>query len=760
MRVAGKSLFLCLILLAGCHRDPKVVRDKYFQSGQQYFKSGRYEEAAIQFRNALQIDNEHVASYVGLASVLQQLDDHKGAIAIFRRVVELDSRNIDARLEFGRYLLGAGMQNPELFKRAREMAEQVLKIDPSNLEARILLGNAYAGLNDNENAIREMRRALSADPGNLSASLGVGTIEFRQQQTDKAEQTFKEVLEKHPDSIQAQLAIAVFYHSTKNDQLAEVHFKKAFDLAPAQASSLYSLVSFYLSMGKAKEAEDVFKAAIARRPEAREPRWGLANYYLGKGRIDEGVQCLVDLVKQNPKDRLGQLRLAEVYLSQKKDEDAERIIRPLLASNKNDAEAHYLLGKLMIARGQSDKALEEFAQASKFKDSLIAPYLGTAALLASRGDLKGAQNVLNEALRRDHNSLPVRAALARVLAYLGKPEDAIREAELILQTQPGNEDALAAHAEALRSLGKFDQSEAEFLKLCELRPRNPLYLHRLGWVKVARRDTAGAIVLFRKALELQADFAPALNDLLYLHTQAKRFDLALQEIDRLAKFSAAQDEIHSLRGRVYLAQKDESSAELEFNKAIEANSNNYQAYIFLGQIHLEKNELQQALQDLDQLIAKNSRFAPAYLLKGLFLQKAKDDTGAMANYRKNLELDPGNLVAANNLAWLLCENGLNIGEALSLAQAARKKYPESPEIADTLGWIYYKQNNNVLAVDQLLFSVNKRTKPQAEHYYRLGMAYYAKGDVQHAKQTLKKALELDPKLPGASDAQKILSSPG
>ena len=121
-----------------------------------------------------------------------------------------------------------------------------------------------------------------------------------------------------------------------------------------------------------------------------------------------------------------------------------------------------------------------------------------------------------------------------------------------------------------------------------------------------------------------------------------------------------------------------------------------------------------------------------------------------------LELDRENPVAANNLAWLICENNGNLEEALSLAKTARRKAPEDPGIADTLGWIYYKMKNYTLAIDQLSFCVNNRKQPTAENYFHLGMALHAKGDLAKAKRTLRKALEINASFPGAEEAQKLL----
>ena len=745
----------CVLVLAGCKGDPKVQRDKFFNSAQQYFKDGKYSEASIQYRNALRADNGHVPTYLGLAKTFQRLGEHQNAMGAFRKVLQLDGKNAEAKLNLGTYMIAGGGQNQDLFKRAQQYAEEVLAIEPNNLEARILLGNAFSGQNDLDKAAGEMGKVLAADPANLSAALNLGAIQLRQKNPDKAEETFKEALKKHPDSIQALLSVAAFYVAIQKPQEAEGYLKKAFDLAPDDGRSLYALVGYYLAGRKEAEAEEVFKQAIARKPASREPRWGLANFYLRRGKPEEGLKSLRDMLKNDPKDRQVILLLAEVYMGQKKWEEAEKQIGGLLATNKNDPEAHFLLGRISVARGEDTKAYQEFDNAIKLKDSMLAAYLEKASLLMKRGDLEGAQNALNEVLKRDRDNLPAKGALAKVLAYRQKPQDALQLAQQVLEAMPNNQDALMASGDAFAALGKFNEAKTQWLKLCGLQPENPNYWRRLGLVEVAQKDFTGAMNHFRKALELKPDFTLAINDLLYLYTKDKKYDAALAELERLSKASPVQDEIHSFRGRIYLAQGKGADAEREFRKTIELNPKNYQAYILLGQLNLQRNNLDQAVKEMDQLIMKDSKFAPAFLLKAYYLQAAKNTGAAIANYRKTLELEPQNVVAANNLAWLLCESNTNLDEALGLAQAARARVPENPEIADTLGWIYYKKKNYVLATDQLLFSVNNR-KAEAEHYYRLGMACYAKGDIQLARQTLQKALEMKPAFEGADDARKIL----
>lgn len=157
------ALFILLALVAGCSKDPKVQRDKYFASGEKYFNSQKYEAASIEFRNALRLDKGHIPSYLGIAKAFQQMGDHQNAIAAFQQAIKIDSKNVKAKVQLSNYMLTAAAQNRDLFKRAQQLMEEVLKVEPSNVEALILLGNAYSGQNNSDMAIQQFEKALSLD---------------------------------------------------------------------------------------------------------------------------------------------------------------------------------------------------------------------------------------------------------------------------------------------------------------------------------------------------------------------------------------------------------------------------------------------------------------------------------------------------------------------------------------------------------------------------------------------------------------------
>ncbi len=141
---------------------------------------------------------------------------------------------------------------------------------------------------------------------------------------------------------------------------------------------------------------------------------------------------------------------------------------------------------------------------------------------------------------------------------------------------------------------------------------------------------------------------------------------------------------------------------------------------------------------------------------GVIYDTQKKYDKAKENYQKALKINPKFPPAANNLAYIYAEKGENVDEALNLAQSAKEQVPDDPHISDTLGWVYYKKNVFSRAIVYLK-EANDKIPNHPMMRYHLGMAYYKNGEKENAKRELKKALELDPKFPGAEEAKDILS---
>ena len=114
-------------------------------------------------------------------------------------------------------------------------------------------------------------------------------------------------------------------------------------------------------------------------------------------------------------------------------------------------------------------------------------------------------------------------------------------------------------------------------------------------------------------------------------------------------------------------------------------------------------------------------------------------------FERSLKLDPNNIDALNNLAYIIAEQGGDIDQALVYATRALG-LSNDPGIADTLGWVYIKKGQTEKAILTLIEIINlypDHTSMSAFQYH-LGIAYAQRGDKVAARNALNAALQSKP----------------
>ena len=91
----------------------------------------------------------------------------------------------------------------------------------------------------------------------------------------------------------------------------------------------------------------------------------------------------------------------------------------------------------------------------------------------------------------------------------------------------------------------------------------------------------------------------------------------------------------------------------------------------------------------------------------MILQTQGRKADARKGYEAILASHPRAAVAANNLAWMYLEDA-RLDEALRYALVAKEELRRTPEVNDTLGWIYYQRNQPKEAVALLSEAVDAR----------------------------------------------------
>lgn len=228
------SLVLLMIvaaLLTACHGNPNVRKQKYLESGKRYSAEGKYREAAIQYLNALKVDNDFSAANYELAQTYRQMGQSSEACVEFARVVALRPKDYEARIELGNLLLASGKATE-----AQVQADAVVGAQPKNPGAHALLSAIAFRRGQKDQALTEIHRALELEPHRALFHENLALL----QANDPSKATLVEdellmAITLEPKSLNARGLLAAFY--ARSNRLPEAE-KASWDAVAADPASL------------------------------------------------------------------------------------------------------------------------------------------------------------------------------------------------------------------------------------------------------------------------------------------------------------------------------------------------------------------------------------------------------------------------------------------------------------------------------------------------------------------------------------------
>src|ERR1035438_1625862 len=176
--VAVRLLLACTLIAAlftSCTRDPNVRKQKYFDSGEKYFAEGKFREAEIQYRNAIQVDSRFAQAHYQLGETYLKLGDSNRAYQELNRTVELDPDNYRAHTDLANLLVTArnpdGSPAAESLKMAKTHLDILNEKQPNSPETHEAWANYYAAQNNVDRALQEIQKAIELNPGRSDSYL-------------------------------------------------------------------------------------------------------------------------------------------------------------------------------------------------------------------------------------------------------------------------------------------------------------------------------------------------------------------------------------------------------------------------------------------------------------------------------------------------------------------------------------------------------------------------------------------------------------
>jgi tetratricopeptide (TPR) repeat protein len=745
-------LTLCAVFVTfpGCSRDPSVNKQKYFESGNRYFEQGKYDEAGLQFVKALKIDPNFAAAHYQLAQTYIHLQAWPGAKGELQRTVELDPTNVKAQFELGNLLVAA-----RSFAEAQAVADGLLKNAPDNVNAHVLKASLEFAQNDRDAAIQELQNAIALDATRPELYVHLAELQSAKH-TPIAESTLKKALEIDPKFVPAIESLATLYQNTSRSSEAENLLKQAIELEPKNLQLRQQLARVYLSQDRKADAEQVMIRAKKDLGGEGHLYRVLGEYYVSVGEVDKASTEFAALSKQYPQDLNLRQDYIALLLQQNKIEEASQLNDEILKANPKNPGSQMLRGRILNLRGQFKEAIDILQAALKDEPNHAGGHYELGLALSRTGNLERAEEEWREAVKLEPRLTDAQLAVAQIALTKGDHDLLSHAAEQIIQSLPSDPRGYIFRAEAESRSGQGAAADADFSKAIQVAPQNPLGYSAMGGWLFKHDKLQEARKYYEQSLDHDPNYLDALNGVVAIFIQQKQNMKAQERVRQQIVKAPANDAFYALLGGLQAVGKDLPGAQASLEKAISLNPNNLGTLLLLSNVERAQGSTDKALATAYQSIEQHPKSVAGYFLAGSLEESRGNWQKAESLYQRALQVEPNYPPVANNLAYGMLEHNENTDIALSLAQIARQRMPESSSAADTLAWVYYQKGIYEFAVD-LLREALQKAPDNATYHYHLGMVYQKRNNTVEAKKHLHRALEISPHHPDADKIREALN---
>jgi putative PEP-CTERM system TPR-repeat lipoprotein len=372
-----------------------------------------------------------------------------------------------------------------------------------------------------------------------------------------------------------------------------------------------------------------------------------------------------------------------------------------------------------------------------------ADYLNDAKTLLGRGDLRGAQIQLRNAVKHDPSSGEAHLRLAWVDLQLGDAAGAEKEA--------GDARDLAYQpARATSLLGQAYLAEGrlrDLLTTFTVDPKMPpdvaaSVLVARGNAQLEADETDKAQASFAEAARLAPQSPEPLLGEDLLARRRNDLSLAQQKIDQALALDPHSDEALLRKGQLLALKRDWPGALAALDAAQALAPGNYAIRLQRAGILIASGQNAKAKTEVDAALAELPNNAQGIYYRAVLLAEAQDDKAADAE----LERLSGVMARFPQAYFYRALVKDRLGQSEQAAEAAARynaRHPEDPNGAKLLAKIAMKAKRPQLAIEALA-KLASAGSPDPQVYDFLGHAYALAGDPRRAEQSFQKAVSLAP----------------
>ncbi len=564
-----------------------------------------------------------------------------------QNVLQINPKNVEARQILG----DISFQNGDI-RKAYGMYLSILEESPDHVGANTALAKTYIAVRSYEQALEHVNTVLAVEPENAKV-LGYKALTLAGlEMIPEAEEIAEQALALDPGVTEAIGVTVQKYYNAKQPELALPILDRGIEANPDEPRISTMKITLLESMGKTDEVEAELLRLVERFPEEQDYVTTLSRFYIQQSRIDDAEKALEDFIKVDPENADAKLALIAFKLRHRSKEEAIALVEGYMEAEPSRSEYYTALAQLHLFTGDRDQAvgiLEDAIDSDPRSVGAIEARNLLVGIYLQDGEVDTAKKILEEVLDIEPENAPALLARARLSLASVQIREGIADLRVILKNDPESTEALKLLAQAQEYNGSTDLALDNYKKLMTIEKPDLDVLAGAARLSIQAEQYQEAENYIRQALEEDADNAGLVTNLIRLLVIKEDWDSATAFANRLIESEDSAALGHYLQSGLELRQEKFDSAIGSLEKSLAAEPKAIESLTALAQLKFEKESPEKAIAFVGEHCEANSDMSACYHILGTLHARTGDFDAAETSLQQAIALNDQQLVSYRQL---------------------------------------------------------------------------------------------------------------
>ena len=558
-----------------------------------YAQSGHWEKAYTFLQNLVKLDSTpEIKDLESFAEAALRTEEVDVSMSICQNILKREPDNTRALVLLGESF----MKNGDVIKAIQHM-EGVVTTIPTEPDAWITLAWLWQENDQLDRAVETLRKGVEKAPNEPKLLRKLGNAQLQQGKPQEALSTLKLANDLAPNNLEGKLDLAYTHHELEQPQKAYQLLENFLENYTEYPTAARLLGRVLMALNNDELAEPIMLFAANHFPEDLDTVISAARLLINRIEADpdshdppEILESLVEILQNShaayPQNEQLALYLADIDRIKGNHQKAFETYNQLIKTQAHEKSANewhlnYGLGKAAMSLGNQEVALAALQTAINLKPSslLVRHAMADALLMADLHEK--ANTIAKSALRLSPQNLNNILWYAKFNTRNNEPAEAVRALKEALQITPNQDELRLWLAEALISAGSLEEAHEEIKNFIASDEQKQKLLHQAAYTCIHLNDLELAAEALQEALKQASSFNPTLiMDLAVVYDLMKDHKKALELLSIEPSVLNKHPEIAMLKanflgsfGQYEAAQKTLESIEDKVNLLPDETSN-------------------------------------------------------------------------------------------------------------------------------------------------------------------------------------------